>query len=111
MKKKAAHDTFKQFNQKKTPAVVRGATNSLKVGCRNAKKTNKLDTCQQLEHGRCGEPNSVRNGNSVVDLGEFGDERGFSDERRELSRSFFAQGGKFRRLERFGRRGGGIGGQ
>ena len=47
------------------------------------------------EHGRCGEPNSVRNGNSVVDLGEFGDERGFSDERRELSRSFFAQGGKF----------------
>ena len=63
------------------------------------------------EHGRCGEPNSVRNGNSVVDLGEFGDERGFSDERRELSRSFFAQGGKFRRLERFGRRGGGIGGQ
>ena len=50
MKKKAAHDTFKQFNQKKTPAVVRGATNSLKVGCRNAKKTNKLDTYQQLEH-------------------------------------------------------------
>ena len=48
-------------------------------------------------------------GDDVVDVGEFGDQHGFSDERRELSRSFFTERGEFGRLERFGRRGGAIG--
>ena len=39
----AAHDTCNQFDQKKTPAALPGATNSLEVGCGNVQKTNKMD--------------------------------------------------------------------
>ena len=32
------------------PVAVRGATNSLEVGCENDQITIKMDTCQQLKH-------------------------------------------------------------